>query len=422
MTVREIYFILSAFGTSTFLMLAFTTQLRHSWRFPFNWYTFIMLYLGVVCITFLPMFDSWRDYSKHPTVFLIHDCFVNMLAPLLMTAFLRISLLLKRLSLKSFAFIWLPFIIYQFCFHYISDTAMLLYISYGYIAFSCLWWSAAISRQINVVHLRPQTDYRYEDEDEEETLANIAGIKWMRFYAYAIAIVTILYWGVRTFFHVKETDTIRPELLFILVIVLPFYINYEWRYSRHRYFDKFILLGKTEQGRGLKKSKKQNANAKGVDEVTSLAAKVMAKNRGKLPANALLPELTAASTRTHGVSSKVDSAVNDTSYNQIEEGLRKLEMEADFFLDKELTTGILANRLKVSRSLLNSYFHDQGTTFYNYVERQRVIYAGKMILQQPSATLESISFASGFSSLSNFNMAFSDYYHVSPKDYRRMNK
>lgn len=429
MTIRELYFIIAAFGTAVFLMLALITYQRNGWRFPFNWYTAIMIYLASVCITFLPVFDNVRDSSVSTTGYIIHDCATRLISPLLMLAFLRISMTVRKIKLQTVLFIFLPFALYDFCFHYVTDTTMLLNLCYVYIVGTSIWWAHSIRKQVYFVHLKPQVDTNEDDEEEVDNQPTME-IRWMRLYTLVICVATIIYWGIRTFVPLTETVAFKPHLIFIMAFVLPFVIIYEWQYSLNRYFDKYKITDPDQQN-ALAGNRNRKQEEKDSSEMTALAAKVMMQNRMKLPSNAILPHLTAASTRngavdrkaplsTHGNAniSVIESEDPKAVREHIAEGLRKLEENDPFYLEKEVTAGVLAKKLKVSRSSLNAYFREEGTTFYNYIERLRVIYAGEQIEKRPTSTLDAICFASGFSSRSNFNMAFSNYYHVSPEDYK----
>ena len=59
-----------------------------------------------------------------------------------------------------------------------------------------------------------------------------------------------------------------------------------------------------------------------------------------------------------------------------------------------------------------------GTSFYNYLTRQRMIRA-ELLLSEPEHSITEIAMQCGFGSLSTFNRVFRTYHHCTPMEYRK---
>jgi len=89
--------------------------------------------------------------------------------------------------------------------------------------------------------------------------------------------------------------------------------------------------------------------------------------------------------------------------------------------DPDLTLATLAERLKTSRNHLSRILNQKlGTTFYDFVNRYRVVLAGERLAAASNATsVLDVALDCGFKSKSTFNKAFKAHFGTSPSEYRR---
>ena len=102
------------------------------------------------------------------------------------------------------------------------------------------------------------------------------------------------------------------------------------------------------------------------------------------------------------------------------EKLARLAADGYFVRTPHLTLAELAADLGTNRTTLSSYINNGlGTTFYDYVNSNRLEYTEKL-LSDPDAkySVEQLAELSGFNSLSTFRRAFSKKYGISPQQYR----
>jgi AraC-like DNA-binding protein len=86
----------------------------------------------------------------------------------------------------------------------------------------------------------------------------------------------------------------------------------------------------------------------------------------------------------------------------------------------DLTIGAVALRHDISPRYVQMLFESEGTTFSDFVRRQRLGRARAMLNDSRRAdlTISQIAYEAGFGDLSHFNRAFRKLYHVSPSEAR----
>lgn len=90
------------------------------------------------------------------------------------------------------------------------------------------------------------------------------------------------------------------------------------------------------------------------------------------------------------------------------------------FLRQDLTLYELANLLEVSQSKLSTLINTEfNETFFNFVNRYRVVYVQNLLVSNPSRGITDVFFDAGFSSKSSFNTAFRKLTGTTPSAYRK---
>lgn len=87
---------------------------------------------------------------------------------------------------------------------------------------------------------------------------------------------------------------------------------------------------------------------------------------------------------------------------------------------RDLTVAAVAGRLGISPRYLQALFEGEGTSFSQFVLRQRLTLAHKMLAdpRQDHLTITAIAYAAGFGDLSYFNHAFRRRYGATPTEVR----
>ena len=92
---------------------------------------------------------------------------------------------------------------------------------------------------------------------------------------------------------------------------------------------------------------------------------------------------------------------------------RRPYIESEFNRD-EFIAELGLNR----RSFAREFERVMGMTIIRYISEQRVLYAAERIREYPNYTIEGIAMDSGFSSRASFYRLFSEYFGISPTEYR----
>jgi len=106
-----------------------------------------------------------------------------------------------------------------------------------------------------------------------------------------------------------------------------------------------------------------------------------------------------------------------------EEKLAQLEsiMSKDkLYQNEELSLSLLADQLDLSTHQLSELINTQfDVNFPRYIREQRIIEAKRLLIEEPTTSILSISMETGFKSQSNFYTAFKEITGISPGQYRK---
>lgn len=101
----------------------------------------------------------------------------------------------------------------------------------------------------------------------------------------------------------------------------------------------------------------------------------------------------------------------------IRQKLKVMCEDKKLYLDPELTREGLSAAIKVNRTYLSRYFHEVGTTYYQYINNLRVEYAAQLIKADPTLSLIEVCMRSGFSNSSTFRRSFREVKGCLPSEY-----
>lgn len=107
---------------------------------------------------------------------------------------------------------------------------------------------------------------------------------------------------------------------------------------------------------------------------------------------------------------------NDSRYYPFAGIMEEIVEGEELYLDPKLSLGQLAARLSTNRTYLSNYFNNvKGTTFYDYINAQRVLKKSIPLMQEhPEYSFNYVARQSGFNSLSTFQRAFSKHTGTTP--------
>lgn len=88
------------------------------------------------------------------------------------------------------------------------------------------------------------------------------------------------------------------------------------------------------------------------------------------------------------------------------------------YLDPELTREALCAAIKVNRTYLSRYLREEGTTYYQYINKLRIEYAVQLMRDEPNLSLIDVCMRSGFSNTSTFRRSFRDLKGCLPSEYK----
>jgi AraC-like DNA-binding protein len=93
--------------------------------------------------------------------------------------------------------------------------------------------------------------------------------------------------------------------------------------------------------------------------------------------------------------------------------------EEKIFLTEDLTITALANELDISIHHLSQVINDKyKMNFSEYINRQRIEEAKRLIEKESLANIADIAFNVGFNSLSSFNNAFKKFTATTPSQFK----
>jgi len=90
------------------------------------------------------------------------------------------------------------------------------------------------------------------------------------------------------------------------------------------------------------------------------------------------------------------------------------------YQNEELSLSLLADQLDLSTHQLSELINTQfDVNFPRYIREQRIIEAKRLLIEEPTTSILSISMETGFKSQSNFYTAFKEITGISPGQYRK---
>lgn len=100
---------------------------------------------------------------------------------------------------------------------------------------------------------------------------------------------------------------------------------------------------------------------------------------------------------------------------RLEENCEKKQL----YLIHDMNIDMLAAQLCTNRTYISQYLSSQGSTYYDYVNRLRIKYAKQLIDDNPTISLSTVAFQSGFRSDSTFRRAFLEIEKCTPSEYAK---
>jgi len=102
-----------------------------------------------------------------------------------------------------------------------------------------------------------------------------------------------------------------------------------------------------------------------------------------------------------------------------EKKLEKCMTEGRLYLNPKLTISDVAAAIGSNRTYLSDYLNKKlGVTFYEYVNRYRVMEACDILVDENNHLLKEVAEQSGFNSLSTFHRSFLKVMKITPLQYR----
>jgi len=95
----------------------------------------------------------------------------------------------------------------------------------------------------------------------------------------------------------------------------------------------------------------------------------------------------------------------------------------NLYLDPDFKREVLITELNLRKSSFNADFESvTGESPANFIQRLRLEYAAKLLIEENNFTVDAIAYESGFTSRSTFYRIFADLYGMSPAEYRAKNQ
>lgn len=99
--------------------------------------------------------------------------------------------------------------------------------------------------------------------------------------------------------------------------------------------------------------------------------------------------------------------------------MEQLMIDEKLYLDPHLTIQDLAAKIGTNRTYLSCYLNNElNTTFYQYINSQRIDYAAKLLNENRTISIEEVASMCGFNSVSTFRRAFKVAKHTTPLNFR----
>lgn len=118
----------------------------------------------------------------------------------------------------------------------------------------------------------------------------------------------------------------------------------------------------------------------------------------------------------------VDNDTEETEnigFTELKKMVDKAFVEDKLYLNPQLKLSDVARQVGTNRTYLSRFFNqDMNTTFYDYVNSQRMEHA-EGLLKETDLTLNNVAEQSGFNSISTFRRAFSAKHKCTPSEYRK---
>ena len=100
--------------------------------------------------------------------------------------------------------------------------------------------------------------------------------------------------------------------------------------------------------------------------------------------------------------------------------LNQLMQQEQIYLNPEISISEVAKLIGTNRSYLSDYLnHNCNSSFIDYINNLRLEHAEKLMKDDHTTSIDSISISSGFNSLSTFRRAFIKKHGITPSAYRQ---
>ena len=114
---------------------------------------------------------------------------------------------------------------------------------------------------------------------------------------------------------------------------------------------------------------------------------------------------------------------NVNSSKELCKRIEQLMKEERLFLQNDLKISDLSLRLGSNRNYIyNAINVEMGVNFSDYINRQRIEYAARMMREHPELPINELYIKTGFSSSSAFYRNFRHYMGCTPKEYVEKSK
>lgn len=131
-----------------------------------------------------------------------------------------------------------------------------------------------------------------------------------------------------------------------------------------------------------------------------------------------LPQVLKEKSKTEEIDSNIKYRLSEKYCLEKETMLISLLRDKQLYLEEHLTMNDLIDLMHINKNYLSEVIaRSQFQSFYRLVNTMRIEHACKMLKEDPTAKLEQVAIASGFSSGSAFSQVFKRMMDISPKEY-----